>query len=124
LPPAAPEHSRTLAAAHRTVGEPGATLLIAEGRGMQLDEATALARTSLATVSEANAVGPPLTAREREVAVLLARGYSNREVAEALVVGKRTAEMHVTNLLNKLGLSSRSQVAVWAVQNGLLTETP
>jgi DNA-binding CsgD family transcriptional regulator len=60
-----------------------------------------------------------LTAREREVAALIAQGMSNREIAEALIVGTRTVETYVTNILSKLGLQSRSQIAVWAVENGL-----
>jgi DNA-binding NarL/FixJ family response regulator len=82
-----------------------------------------VARSALEAV-DGPSEAPLLTPREREVAALLARGCSNREVADALVVGKRTAEMHVTNLLNKLALTSRSQVAVWAVQHGLLTDAP
>jgi DNA-binding NarL/FixJ family response regulator len=85
-----------------------------------------LARSSLAAIRDESSdpVLATLTPREREVAVLLARGRSNREVADELVVAQRTAEMHVSSLLAKLRLSSRSQVAVWAVQNGLLTEAP
>jgi DNA-binding NarL/FixJ family response regulator len=64
--------------------------------------------------------GGPLTAREREVASLIARGCSNREIADALVVADATAVRHVANILNKLGMSSRAQVAVWAVQQGLV----
>ncbi len=60
-----------------------------------------------------------LTAREREVAVLIARGCSNREIAETLVVSERTVEYHVSNILAKLGSASRGQVAVWAVAHGL-----
>jgi DNA-binding CsgD family transcriptional regulator len=60
-----------------------------------------------------------LTAREREVAAEIARGKSNREIAAELVVSERTVEYHVGNVLGKLGLSSRSQVAVWAVKHGL-----
>jgi DNA-binding CsgD family transcriptional regulator len=60
-----------------------------------------------------------LTAREREVAAQISRGRSNREIAADLVVSERTVEYHVGNILGKLGLSSRSQVAVWAVGHGL-----
>jgi pimeloyl-ACP methyl ester carboxylesterase/class 3 adenylate cyclase/DNA-binding CsgD family transcriptional regulator len=62
----------------------------------------------------------PLTAREREVAIRLARGLTNREIAEDLVISSGTADRHVTNILNKLGYHSRGQVAVWAGEHGLL----
>jgi DNA-binding CsgD family transcriptional regulator len=55
-----------------------------------------------------------LTTREREVVALIARGCSNREIAETLVVAPSTVERHVANVLNKLNLSSRTQVAAWA----------
>jgi adenylate cyclase len=58
----------------------------------------------------------PLTERELEVVALIVRGYSNREIAEALVIAEGTAVRHVANILNKLGLHSRAQVAVWAVE--------
>jgi DNA-binding CsgD family transcriptional regulator len=60
-----------------------------------------------------------LTTREREVAALIARGESNREIAEGLVVSERTVESHVTNILTKLGFSSRARIAVWAADKGL-----
>jgi DNA-binding CsgD family transcriptional regulator len=60
-----------------------------------------------------------LTAREREVAALIAQGKSNREIAEILVVSERTVESHVTNVLARLGFTSRTQIAVWAVDAGL-----
>ena len=60
-----------------------------------------------------------LTLREREVAALIARGLTNRDIASQLVVTARTAETHVQNILNKLGFSSRAQIAVWAMENGL-----
>jgi DNA-binding CsgD family transcriptional regulator/tetratricopeptide (TPR) repeat protein len=60
-----------------------------------------------------------LTEREREVAILLAEGKSNREIARRLVVGTRTVEVHVSNILSKLGFSSRAQIAVWVYEKGL-----
>jgi DNA-binding CsgD family transcriptional regulator len=62
-----------------------------------------------------------LTPREREVAGLIAQGKSNREAAAALVVSERTVETHVANILGKLGLSSRTQIAAWAIERGLHT---
>lgn len=62
-----------------------------------------------------------LSRREREIASLIALGYSNRGMADRLVLSERTVETHVANALSKLGFSSRSQLAVWAVENGLTT---
>jgi DNA-binding CsgD family transcriptional regulator len=66
---------------------------------------------------------PGLTARESEVARLIARGLSNRQIAEALIISERTADSHVYRVLNKLGFTSRSQIAVWAVRHGLGDES-
>ena len=52
---------------------------------------------------------------------LVARGKSNREIADALVVTKRTIETHINNILYKLNLTSRTQLVVWAVEKGLAT---
>lgn len=62
-----------------------------------------------------------LTPREREVAGLVARGLSNREIADALVLGERTVETHVGHILAKLGFGSRAQIAAWAVEAGLVS---
>lgn len=56
----------------------------------------------------------PLTARENEVARLVARGLKNREIAERLVISTRTAEAHVEHILAKLGFNSRAQISSWA----------
>jgi DNA-binding NarL/FixJ family response regulator len=63
-----------------------------------------------------------LSPREREVAALVAAGKSNREIADALVLGERTIETHVSNILAKLGFTSRAQIAAWAVAKGLSTD--
>ena len=55
----------------------------------------------------------PLTAREREVAELVALGRSNREIAEQLVLSDRTVGNHVQHILTKLGFGNRSQIAAW-----------
>ncbi len=60
----------------------------------------------------------PLTAREREVADLVALGRSNREIAEQLVLSERTIGNHVQHILNKLGVARRGQIAAWVTARG------
>jgi DNA-binding NarL/FixJ family response regulator len=60
-----------------------------------------------------------LTAREREILVLVAQGKANKEIAGELVISERTVRTHVSNILAKLDLSSRTQAALWAVREGL-----
>jgi DNA-binding NarL/FixJ family response regulator len=60
-----------------------------------------------------------LTRRELEVAALLAEGLSNADVARRLFISPKTAAVHVSNILMKLGMSSRSEVAAWAVRNNV-----
>ncbi len=66
----------------------------------------------------------PLSHREREVATLVALGLSNRQMAEEMVIAESTVERHVANILNKLGYHSRTQIATWAVEHGLLRGAP
>jgi len=60
-----------------------------------------------------------LTMREHEVVVQMAQGQTNGEIAQALVVSKRTVETHIRNILYKLDFSSRAQVIAWAIERGL-----
>jgi DNA-binding NarL/FixJ family response regulator len=62
----------------------------------------------------------PLSPREREVLTLIARGLTNREIAQELTISEHTARNHVTNILDKLGLSRRAEAAVYASRLGLL----
>ena len=61
-----------------------------------------------------------LTARERDVLVLVAEGRSNRDIGRVLSIGERTVQTHLGNVLTKLELSSRTQAALWAVREGLV----
>jgi DNA-binding CsgD family transcriptional regulator len=60
-----------------------------------------------------------LTAREREMASLIVQGKSNRQIADALVLSQRTVATHVSNVLMKLNVTSRAQIAAWASEKGL-----
>jgi DNA-binding NarL/FixJ family response regulator len=62
----------------------------------------------------------PLTPREQEVAALLARGLSNRQIAERLVITDLTVAAHVEHILDKLSFASRTQIGVWAAERGLV----
>jgi DNA-binding NarL/FixJ family response regulator len=85
---------------------------------VHLDAAVARRLTSSLRAPQNNATA--LTPREREVLVLVGKGRSNRDIAAALVISERTARTHVSNVLTKLGLASRTQAALWAVREGLL----
>jgi DNA-binding NarL/FixJ family response regulator len=63
-----------------------------------------------------------LTTREREVAALIAEGLTNGQIAERLFISPKTAAVHVSNILTKLGLSSRVEIAAWAVRHGVTLE--
>ena len=68
--------------------------------------------------STVRAVGD-LTARESEVAALIADGLTNSQLAERLFISPKTAAVHVSNILAKLGLSSRTEIAAWAIRREL-----
>ncbi len=84
---------------------------------------TARAGVALQALSAASRADPdelePLSAREREVLALVAEGLTNRQIAERLVLSEHTVHRHVTNLLGKLGLHSRTAAAALAARSGL-----
>src|SRR5262245_30104106 len=75
-----------------------------------------LTRSLIAPADTAGA----LTPRERQILALVAQGRSNRDIASTLAISERTARTHVSNVLTKLGLASRTQAALWAVREGLV----
>src|SRR3954469_6611935 len=80
-----------------------------------------VARTLLAATRRPSAPAEALTPREREVITLVAAGHTNQQIATRLSVSERTARTHVSNILAKLGLSSRTQAALWAGHPGAVT---
>jgi DNA-binding NarL/FixJ family response regulator len=105
-------HSLTPAARQQAATARG---LLEHWPGWRRDEVDAeLSRLDSAATKEGQ-----LTPREREVAALLGEGLSNSELARRLYISPRTAAVHVSNILVKLGMSSRAEVAAWAVRNGL-----
>jgi len=128
-----------LAAAHHRLGPERTAELVADGRLLSPHDA---ARYALSTVSDVAArdtthpsgrsvsastasspgtspdsigAGSVLTTREHEIALLITRGLSNRGIAEELFISPATAARHVANILAKLGLNSRAQVAAWVM---------
>jgi predicted ATPase/DNA-binding CsgD family transcriptional regulator len=96
-----------------------------QGARMSLEEAVeyacsadALAAPSGLATTRAHQAPGQLTAREREVSALVARGLTNRQIAAELVLSERTVDVHVSNILSKLQLTSRAQLAAWVATRG------
>jgi predicted ATPase/DNA-binding CsgD family transcriptional regulator len=95
----------------------------AAGRSMSLDQAAAFAFSlplKAASISAQTKKPEELSVREREVAARIAQGKTNGEIAEELVLSRRTVEKHAANILAKLDLTSRAQVVRWAIEEGLV----
>jgi DNA-binding CsgD family transcriptional regulator len=121
------------AAARAALGDAAFAAAWAAGRALSWEQAADEALSEAAEAAEAEtpaasapapgaargAVGAPLTPREREVAALVAAGWTDREVARELGISERTAENHVRHILAKLGGHSRARIAQWAAAHGL-----
>lgn len=126
------DHDRAVRAARSVLGAGAFLAAFARGRSMTLEEAVEDARSRAEAIPGAAGTGEPpadrelslLTPREREVAALVARGLTDPQIAQALVIGRRTAETHVANCLGKLGFVTRAQLAAWAVERGLAAARP
>jgi DNA-binding NarL/FixJ family response regulator len=95
---------------------------VAAGQSL-LDPGTsqkAIAKMTSMISGHIQAPGEELTEREREVLALVARGYTNKQIAEVLFVSEKTARNHVSHILEKLGLSRRSEAAAFAVEHKLV----
>jgi DNA-binding CsgD family transcriptional regulator len=108
-----------------TAGAPNPSALVVtrpDGSFLTLEHAIEeMLRTARRPVSWEKPTGattsaPSLTPREAEVAALIGRGLSNRQIAERLVISQRTADTHVAHILAKLGFAARAQIAVWTTE--------
>jgi DNA-binding NarL/FixJ family response regulator len=128
LPPGEREpHERSVAAVHAALDDAAFAAAWEAGRALPLDEVVAEALAveipaELPVVPRPDGSAAPfgMTPREREVLTLLAGGKSNPEIGEALFISPRTAQTHVTNILAKLGVASRTEAAAVAVRDGLV----
>lgn len=120
------ELATTLVALGRTDAAEGeATAAVEQLRELGAEAEAQRGRRLLEGAIRADAAGPPLpqlTPREREVLRLVTEGLTNRQIAERLVVSEHTVHRHVTNMLRKLGLPSRTAAAALAARIGLLEE--
>jgi predicted ATPase/class 3 adenylate cyclase/DNA-binding NarL/FixJ family response regulator len=124
-----PEREGALAAVRRGLDPADFAAESSRGRAMAPEEAAAYEPAdeprptgtlgfTLRVAAPAATTRSPLTTREDEVVGLVARGLTNRQIADVLVIGVRTAETHVANVLGKLGLATRAELAAWAVEHG------
>ena len=112
------QHERSVSVITEGIGRKAFDAAYARGRAMTIDEGVACAvegATRPEPDTPAVRTEPPavLTERQLEIARLVADDLSNRQIAARLFLSERTVETHITNILNKLGLSSRIQVSRW-----------
>jgi len=122
-PPEKIEYEHYLAQARATLSEAAFEAEQAKGRALSIEQAIEYAlNLSLplsAPAPEGSTTSQLLTEREREVVALIAQGLPNGEIADKLVLSKRTVEHHIANILSKLGFTNRAQIVRWAIENGL-----
>jgi predicted ATPase/DNA-binding CsgD family transcriptional regulator/DNA-binding XRE family transcriptional regulator len=113
------DFERGVERARSALGEPAFNAAVTVGRGRPIEESIADALAGPATADQ-HRVGP-LSPREGEVALLVTRGLTNRQIGETLVITGGTAALHVKNALRKLGFKSRAQLAAWSTQQAELS---
>ena len=126
------DHQRSLTALRSSLGDAAVDTLFDEGRAMSWESACdyALADTDRA---DRPAHGPAgrgpgrdpseLTPREQDVVALIARGCTNRQIADALAITERTAETHARNIREKVGLTTRAELVAWANRRDTVSDT-
>jgi DNA-binding CsgD family transcriptional regulator len=112
---------RRLAGARRALGHRRSASLSTESCRWSIEDIIAFALDGLGGGQYDSAVRKRdlLTGREHEVATLIARGMSNRQIAAQLVITERTVASHVEHIMGKLGFKSRTRIGVWAVEHAV-----
>ena len=114
--PFRPQHAQSVAAATESLGQTAFDAAFERGRAMTIDEGAAFAVDGKPPPKPALAAKPAhalLTGRQLDIARLVAADLSNKQIAARLFLSERTVETHITNILNKLGLNSRTQISRW-----------
>jgi non-specific serine/threonine protein kinase len=111
-----PAHGEARARAREALGEARYRAAFQRGAAFTLDEIFGYTLGDRPQPKDANTT---LTAREQQVAELIAQGFSNRQIASKLAIAQRTVETHIEHVMRKLTVTSRAQIAVWAAQQGV-----
>jgi DNA-binding CsgD family transcriptional regulator len=121
-----PFHEACVQTAHERLGDTRFEAAFQQGRAASIDDGIAYALGEQAPPAAPVSSKPDtvLTARELEIADLIAEGLSNREIATRLTISVRTAETHAQNILTKLGFRSRAQVASWVAEQHATGQAP
>jgi non-specific serine/threonine protein kinase len=116
-PDLAAHHEQCERQTRHTLGEQAFQTAYQHGKGLALGDAIAYAlhQKPQAEPPPASTETTTLTRRQQEVADLVAEGLSDQDIAARLVISPRTAEGHVQHILTKLGFTSRTQIAAWAI---------
>jgi non-specific serine/threonine protein kinase len=112
------EYQRDLESLRKALGEATFLKIWREGEGMTLEDVIyqALAGIRKESIQSEKEKSGGLTGRERQVALLISQGKSNREIAEEMTIGVKTVETYITRILNKLAFDSRVSIATWMVE--------
>jgi non-specific serine/threonine protein kinase len=118
------EHERLVGGLRTRLGERSFASEWAAGRATSPEEAArfALRLGNPESAAESATVRSRLTRREQEVTALVARGLTNRQVAEQLLVAPRTIETHLEHIFSKLGVQTRTELVAWAVRADVVAQ--